>query len=136
MNKRSFNCPGCGKEIKMYSYSSFIICPECKTRIEVKNDIYDIDPCLSMTRTKAKKRRDCPVCRKYRSMQLNEKKTKWQCDFCKYDIPVKEIKKVVFWFCDSCDAFLNVQPGFNDDLKKYICCHCGFENDLSDDNIF
>lgn len=39
------------------------------------------------------------------------------------------------WFCDNCDAQLNMQPGFTISTGKWVCTKCGYENDVTSDNI-
>lgn len=39
------------------------------------------------------------------------------------------------WYCDECDALLNDQEGFDISTGKWICKKCGFENDISQNNI-
>jgi predicted RNA-binding Zn-ribbon protein involved in translation (DUF1610 family) len=41
----------------------------------------------------------------------------------------------VFWFCDGCESFLNNQEGFDINADTWICKNCGFENDITADNI-
>ena len=41
----------------------------------------------------------------------------------------------VDWFCDGCDAQLNIQPGFTTATGKWTCTKCGYENDVTTDNI-
>lgn len=42
----------------------------------------------------------------------------------------------ITWHCDSCNCILNNQPGFNTDSGKWICAECGFENDVSENNVY
>lgn len=39
------------------------------------------------------------------------------------------------WYCDSCGAFLNSQPGFTVSSGTWTCEECGYENDVTEDNI-
>lgn len=39
------------------------------------------------------------------------------------------------WYCDNCDAHLNKQTGFNTYSGSWTCEECGYNNDVSDDNI-
>ncbi len=41
----------------------------------------------------------------------------------------------VDWFCDGCDANLNRQPGFTTSNGIWTCTECGYENNVTDDNI-
>lgn len=42
----------------------------------------------------------------------------------------------VDWFCDRCDAYLNAQPGFNDQKYVWRCAECGHKNSISSTNIY
>lgn len=39
------------------------------------------------------------------------------------------------WYCDSCGAFLNSQPGLTVSSGTWTCEECGYENDVTEDNI-
>lgn len=39
------------------------------------------------------------------------------------------------WYCDSCGAFLNSQSGFTVSSGIWTCEECGYENDVTEDNI-
>ena len=39
------------------------------------------------------------------------------------------------WYCDSCDANLNRQRGFSTASGIWICQECGYENNVTKDNI-
>ena len=41
------------------------------------------------------------------------------------------------WYCDRCNAYLNDQPGFDDD-HHYVwkCTECGHKNSISSDDIY
>lgn len=39
------------------------------------------------------------------------------------------------WYCDSCDAYLNRQSGFTTITGSWVCSKCGYENDVTDNNI-
>ena len=41
----------------------------------------------------------------------------------------------VDWTCDNCRTNLNSQPGFSTSLGRWYCTVCGYENDVTDDNI-
>ena len=41
----------------------------------------------------------------------------------------------VDWYCDGCDAHLNRQDGFTTATGSWTCTECGYENDVTDDNI-
>lgn len=42
----------------------------------------------------------------------------------------------VDWFCDRCNAYLNIQPGFDDHKYIWKCTECGLKNSISSDNIY
>ena len=39
------------------------------------------------------------------------------------------------WFCDNCGALMNHQAGFTCAFGTWTCEECGYENDVSADNI-
>lgn len=39
------------------------------------------------------------------------------------------------WYCDECGASLNEQSGFSPYCGTWECTECGYENDISEDNI-
>lgn len=41
----------------------------------------------------------------------------------------------MFWFCDECEAYLNNQDGFDKKSTRHICRKCGYENDITFNNI-
>ena len=41
----------------------------------------------------------------------------------------------VTWYCDGCDAELNRQSGFSTESGTWVCEECGYENDVTEDNI-
>lgn len=42
----------------------------------------------------------------------------------------------VTWYCDGCNSVLNEQTGFNTNSGTWECTECGYENDVTEDNIF
>ena len=77
---------------------------------------------------------ECPVC--HEKLFFNNRKKAWCCDDCHYSLSEKEfLDDYVFWFCDCCETYLNVQQGFNRKGSSWTCKICGFENDLSYENI-
>ena len=40
------------------------------------------------------------------------------------------------WYCDECNTYLNDQAGFNTSSGRWTCSECGYENDVTEDNIF
>lgn len=97
----------------------------------IKYQIQDLDSSLY---AKVKYWMDCPVCRSP-YMYLGVEGKKWRCPDCGYMITNREKNRTVFWFCDSCETFLNVQEGFSEENGKWYCTECGFENDVTADNI-
>jgi len=39
------------------------------------------------------------------------------------------------WFCDECGAYLNAQNSFDESKGHHVCEECGYDNDLSEENI-
>ena len=39
------------------------------------------------------------------------------------------------WHCDGCGSIMNNQIGFNTDTGEWICTDCGYDNDVSSNNI-
>jgi ribosomal protein L37AE/L43A len=77
----------------------------------------------------------CPACaeiiKKDRGVSL------WKCDNCGFSISDAELKDgVVFWFCDECESFMNIQPGFNTKSGRWTCAECGFDNGVTEGNVF
>ena len=128
---KSFVCPNCGGTLTIYSYGNHAKCPYCGTQVQLEHER------TSWKEGNYSNTRVCPVCRGDGSLVLNAKKTLWRCLNCGYQITPSELETEVFWFCDECDAFLNVQPGFDDRVSnQWKCKQCGCENDVSDENIF
>lgn len=127
---KTLTCKTCGGPMSVYSFGRFAKCPYCGTQniLEKKNPSW-AEGNYTFTRV-------CPVCRENGSLVLNKRQTKWQCLNCGYNISPQRLEEEVFWFCDSCDAFLNVQPGFSEEAGRWKCKHCGYENDVSEDNVF
>ena len=42
----------------------------------------------------------------------------------------------VTWYCDGCNSILNEQPGFNTNSGSWTCTECGYENDVTAENIY
>lgn len=39
------------------------------------------------------------------------------------------------WYCDNCNAYLNAQSSFSGHDRYHTCEECGYENEISADNI-
>lgn len=77
----------------------------------------------------------CPCCKKGK-LRISEKEKKWICKDCGYSLSADLFEdNYVFWWCDECDSFLNIQEGFDRFGVKHICQDCGYENDITFDNI-
>lgn len=77
----------------------------------------------------------CPACQNGK-MVINKKSDMWICEDCGYRLSSDEFEDdYVFWFCDKCNAYLNMQEGFDRNCEKFVCQKCGYENDLTSDNI-
>lgn len=84
---------------------------------------------------KIKKWMYCPSCQKGK-MSINKKSTVWTCEDCGYQLSADEFEDdYIFWFCDECNSYLNNQDGFEQKAKKHICRKCGYENDITFDNV-
>ena len=40
------------------------------------------------------------------------------------------------WYCDGCHSVLNEQDGFNTYSGRWTCTECGYDNDVSEDNLY
>lgn len=81
-----------------------------------------------------KKWMECPVCHK--KLFYNKKQKAWICTSCSYPLPEEEfLDDFVFWFCDGCETYLNVQNGFDRKGTTWICTQCGFNNDITFNNL-
>ena len=68
-------------------------------------------------------------------MYLGAEGKVWKCPDCRFKMTAEEKEESVFWFCDDCETFLNIQENFSTDKGIWICSECGFENDVTEDNI-
>lgn len=93
------------------------------------------DTLASVYLYKIKKWMYCPSCQTEK-MVLDKKNAAWKCQGCGYTLTRKEFDNdYVFWFCDECDTYLNSQEGFDNDSNKHICSFCGYENDITFENV-
>lgn len=77
---------------------------------------------------------ECPVCHK-RMLFVKDRRA-WVCVGCEYFITEEDfLDDFVFWFCDGCNTYLNNQPGFDRKGTRWTCAKCGFDNDITFDNI-
>lgn len=132
MKKCKCHCSNCGADFETAMYSEKIVCPYCGTEAFLDPE----EPRLnSWSFSGIKKHRICPNCRG--AMVYNKKTKMWNCIDCHYQLSQKDLRKgYVFWFCDECDAYLNVQEGFEKAKDRFVCKTCGFENDITKDNIY
>ena len=42
----------------------------------------------------------------------------------------------ITWYCDGCGVEMNGQPGFTTSSGWWTCTECGYENDVSPDNVY
>lgn len=83
---------------------------------------------------KIKKWMYCPACDG--QMVITKNSTLWKCNKCGYSLVTSEFEDdYVFWFCDKCNAYLNNQEGFDRHLQHWVCEKCGFDNNITDDNV-
>ena len=129
------HCRQCGSIVPVSTYREFTVCPYCKTRDAFPGFTYrEIDWSDSMY-AGVKLWMDCPACRSH-NMYLGPEGKKWRCPDCGYSISDREKNRCVFWFCDECDTFLNVQEGFTEETGRWTCTECGFENDVTEGNVY
>lgn len=77
---------------------------------------------------------ECPIC--YQKLLFNKGKKAWCCVGCAYELLEKDfLDDFVFWFCDGCGTYLNVQDKFDRKGTTWCCSKCGFENDITFNNI-
>ena len=77
---------------------------------------------------------ECPVC--HGKMKFSKKSQSWECNSCEYALLETDfLDDFVFWFCDGCNTYLNVQKGFDRKGKTWVCKKCGFNNDITFNNI-
>ena len=127
-------CPQCGAEAEIRTYRSFIKCKYCGSHIPFDGfEFRDIDWDSSMY-SGVKLWMDCPACRSP-NMFLGPSGRVWKCPDCGYTLSRFQKNTGVFWFCDCCETFLNVQPGFTTKKKTWICTECGFNNNVTKENI-
>lgn len=128
------SCKQCGSSIRIDTYRKFICCPYCGGQQAFPGFQYkNIDPSSSEFAA-VKKWMDCPSCRG-QNMYLGASGLRWRCPDCGFSITQLKKMTTVFWFCDCCETFLNVQPGFTTKKKIWKCTECGFENDVSPENV-
>lgn len=84
---------------------------------------------------KIKKWMYCPDCQ-IGKMIIDSKSTIWICKECGYKLSANDFEDdYVFWFCDECSTYLNNQEGFDNQSTKHICLKCGYENDITFNNV-
>lgn len=77
---------------------------------------------------------ECPICGE--KMCFDETHESWVCENSDFRLTEAEFMDgYVFWFCDQCGEFLNAQKGFLKDASTWACTNCGFENDMSAENL-
>ena len=125
-------CPHCGSKKVLRSYCKMVTCDYCNSPLPFDGFKYqEFNP---TSRMRIKGEMECPNCRS-KHMLLSSNGKQWACIDCGYRIKHSELVKTVFWFCDNCDTFLNVQSGFNVDSGRWKCTNCGYDNDVTEDNI-
>lgn len=127
-------CPKCGCKIEVATYRKFVKCPNCSEKSPFEGFEYELIFPGSSMYASVDLWTDCPVCRS-RNMFFDRSRKMWECPDCKYTITSRDKNSGVFWFCDDCEAYLNVQPGFDTKSGRWVCTECGYENDVTSDNI-
>ena len=65
---------------------------------------------------------------------------RWICKECRthlYDGKYEgDFYKNILWYCDRCGAFLNKQEGFTEMGTTWTCEECGFENSITEKDIY
>jgi serine/threonine protein kinase len=130
----NYICNNCGENISVNSYRRFVMCPKCKERNVFDGFKYRQIDWNSSAYSEVELWTDCPVCRSP-NMYLGPEGKKWKCPDCGYILGKEEKDEMVIWLCDECETYLNIQEGFNTEKGIWKCTECGFENDVTDDNI-
>jgi len=127
-------CSNCNKEFDVKEYSVFTVCPYCEHK-EVFNGFKykKIDYNSSMF-TNYEYWTDCPKCRS-KNMVYSDNKECYVCLDCKYEMTPEWLDNNVLWFCDECDTYLNIQSDFNTYSGHWICKNCGYDNEVTEDNV-
>lgn len=127
-------CPECGYENEVATYRKFVKCQNCGEKSPFEGFEYELIFPGSSMYASVDLWTDCPACRS-RNMFFDRSRKMWECPDCRYTITNRDKNSGVFWFCDDCEAYLNVQPGFDTESGVWVCTECGYENDVTSNNV-
>lgn len=134
MLKKRILCDHCGGEYDVTAYAEFTVCPYCDSRMEFEGFRYRRIDYSRSDWSWVEKWTDCPKCQSYNMIYSNEKQC-FVCLDCGYEMTEEWLKRSVLWYCDKCGAYMNIQRGFNTNSGSWKCKNCGYDNDVSEDNI-
>lgn len=128
-------CEYCGAPTVVRTFRRFVRCPYCTSKLAFPEFTYKNIDRRSDKYSSVKYWMTCPSCRG-ENVCLWPSSNRWICQDCGYSIIEAHRLKNVFWFCDDCDTYMNVQTGFKQNTSNtWKCTECGFENDVSTNNI-
>lgn len=127
-------CPSCAGEYKVRQYCTITKCPYCGTEKEFKGFSYKKIDYSSVNWQWVEESTDCPKCMSP-NMIYSDEKDCFHCLDCGYELTKDWLSKTVIWFCDKCGAYLNIQSGFSTYTGSWKCRVCGYDNDVTEDNI-
>ena len=130
----NIRCNNCGANIEIRSYRKIVLCPYCNSKLPFEGFDYRRINWQDSMYAGVKLWMDCPACRSPNMYRGYERRA-WKCPDCGFILSEKERKHGALWFCDNCEAFLNIQPGFSNDGKRWTCTECGHVNSIGKDNI-
>ena len=127
-------CQSCGGEYKVAQYCTITKCPYCGVEREFEGFKYKKIDYSRSNWSWVEKLTDCPKCMSP-NMIYSDEKDCFVCLDCEYEITEEWLRRSVLWFCDKCDAYMNTMRGFTQAKDTYVCQNCGFENDITENNI-
>lgn len=90
----------------------------------------------------------CPVCGAKCAWEDSDDITGftgWRCSSCSYEVLGDQVEHDsntnllntlgIDWYCDDCNAHLNDQIGFDQYADCWTCTGCGFQNNITKDNV-
>ena len=134
MIEKTIICPHCGGEYKIAYYCTVTKCPYCDSEEEFEGFRYKKIDHLHSNYVHLEYWTDCPKCNSP-NMAYSEDKGCWYCFDCRYEMSQEWLERSVLWFCDKCDAYMNIQSGFSTYSGSWKCKNCGYDNDVTEDNI-
>ena len=134
MLEKTIICPSCAAKYTVKQYCTITKCPYCDSEREFEGFRYKK---IDYSRTDwswVERATDCPKCMSP-NMIYSDKKDCFVCLDCRYEMSEEWLSKSVLWFCDKCEAYMNIQKGFNTNTGSWRCRNCGYDNDVTEDNI-